>query len=60
MNGFELKQRRDDGDVDFEKISADIAERKRKSWQGIKARATLYVVFACAVSSSSGFLFGYK
>jgi len=35
-------------------------EEKDKRENKITAKATIYVVFACTVSASSGLLFGYE
>ena len=35
-------------------------KEKEKRDSNVTARATIYVVFACTVSASSGLLFGYE
>lgn len=41
-------------------IKQKLSEQRESTQRRITARATVYVVFACIVSASSGLLFGYE
>ena len=49
-------------DDQVRRINLKLEEKKEKEKRDSKvtARATIYVIFACTVSASSGLLFGYE
>jgi len=57
-----MSETREAEDDQYRRISLKLSEKKEKDKRESKvtAKATIYVVFACTVSASSGLLFGYE